>query len=241
MRSVIQVVCLTLFLLVGFIIYVVLYLNIDISKLIKEMGSENSVPEQKEYYENTETQKNDFPTTTQKNIEQTKTLESNTVIEAENPKNEPVQNKVLKPNPTTTETNTKTQDKLEPKTSIIVPEVAIGYVWSSDEGSPKFKSVMIPIYSLQKEYLDDLYLIEIWDGDKFVSFKSTPVLTEVTFPEGGVSKFRVTGLSPDLSICPGARGYTWAIKFVSEGTFKGDMLPITQDVSAQGKTCHIVY
>ena len=239
-----QIVSITVFLLLGLAIYIIIFFDIDVFKLTRT-HSKNIDVVQHEFSENVEIQKNELATTTVINsknleIEESNTNTENGVVELQENKN----NKIPESIPTTTSNSilkTNTQNELESKAPIIGPEVVIGYVWTSYDGSPRFSSVMVPIFSIDQEHLNDQYSIEIWDGSKFVFYKNTTMLKEVTFPSGGVTKFRVTGISPDLSICPGTRGYTWGIKFVTAGTFKGDQLSITKDVSSEGKTCRIIY
>lgn len=123
-------------------------------------------------------------------------------------------------------------------------QVVTGYVWNSEKGSPKFSSVKLPLWGIlqDKDLMKRKYTVDIWDGKDFIFYiKATPQ-EEITFPAGGVYKFRVTGISPDYLICPGDRSrYTWALTFVSSGKFNGERIPITQDVSSQGKSCRVVH
>lgn len=121
-------------------------------------------------------------------------------------------------------------------------EVAIGYEWSSPEGSPKFSVVQMPLWGLNQDMnaMNVLYTIEIWNGYEFVFFKESTIMNEIIFPEGGVSKFRVTGINPDYLICPGERGvFPWGIKFASDGIFTGERRTLTKDLSSEGKTCRL--
>ena len=133
-------------------------------------------------------------------------------------------------------------NELTTSVAVIDPEVVTGYVWSSSKESPNFSSVTLPIWGISqdKDFMQREYTIDIWDGKGFVFYTKASPLKEVVFPDGGVYKFRVQGINPDYAICPGDRSlYTWGVKFVTAGTFNGERIPITADVSSQGKKCQV--
>jgi len=126
--------------------------------------------------------------------------------------------------------------------AVIGPEVVTGYIWYSNEGSPSISSVNLPAWGIiqDKDFIQREYTIDIWDGKDFIFYAKASPFKEVFFPSGGVYKFRVQGINPDYAICPGDRSvYTWGMKFATSGTFSGGRIPITVDVSSQGKSCKV--
>ncbi|MCA9354749.1 MAG: hypothetical protein KC877_04480 [Candidatus Kaiserbacteria bacterium] len=122
----------------------------------------------------------------------------------------------------------------------IGPDITVGYIWRSFEGSPKFKSLRIPIWDFSA--MENEYQVDVWNGNSFVFYKNAkPLADEIIFPEGGVSQFRVTGIDPEYGICPGERSrFTWMVTFATDGTFNGERVPITIDGSADGLSCKVV-
>lgn len=121
-------------------------------------------------------------------------------------------------------------------------QVVVGYVWHSYKGSPNFSSVVLPAWGMMsdKEFMNREYTIDIWNGKDFAFYSRSVSLKEIVFPEGGVYKFRVMGVSSDYAICPGDRFQaTWGLKFVSNGVFNGERTPIVINLSEQGKSCKI--
>lgn len=123
-------------------------------------------------------------------------------------------------------------------------QIVVGYIWHSYKGSANFSSVVLPAWGMlsDKEFMNREYTIDIWDGKDFVFYSRSVPLKEIVFPEGGVYKFRVMGISSDYAICPGDRSQaTWGVKFVSNGVFNGERTPIVSDLSEEGKTCKILH
>src|SRR3989344_590255 len=138
--------------------------------------------------------------------------------------------------------NNGSLNELVPSPGMVVgSQVVTVYIWHSYKGSPNFSTVILPVWGLyqDKESTEREYTVDIWDGKDFIFYTKTSPLKEITFPSGGVYKFRVQGINSDYAICPssGSSGYKWGIKFATQGTFKGEMTPITIDVSPQGKSC----
>ncbi len=121
-------------------------------------------------------------------------------------------------------------------------EVATGFIWNSEKGSPNFATVSIPAFKLspqQEVGFDNLeeirkkeYTLEIWDGESYVFYKKVHPEEKVNFPEGGVYRFRVTGISPEQGVCPLESNF-WGISFATAGTFKGSREPITETSSVR--------
>jgi hypothetical protein len=110
-------------------------------------------------------------------------------------------------------------------------QVVVGYEWESLPDSPMFDSVELPQWGEE----DTEYEIEVWDDGAaaYVLLGEFPAGEEVQFPRDGLNgprKFKVTGISPTLRICPGDRSFNWQVRF----TFPWDIglvrTPITQDL-----------
>jgi len=110
--------------------------------------------------------------------------------------------------------------------------VVIGYIWVSDVGSPKFASVMLPAWGLgTTDFNTHEYQVFIFTNNVPVFYeKAKAVVDKVVFPAGGISKFEVVGIDPQLGICASDRNVTWGITFAQSGIFKGTKTPITRDM-----------
>lgn len=144
---------------------------------------------------------------------------------------------------TTTDNNSVTLATSSQKNMGTDSLVATGFVWESKPNRPKFASVMLPIWGFDRDsnWNKKEYKIEIWDGGKYVFYKTTIPAHAITFPNGGVSKFRITGIDTKLKICPMEKDiYTWMLTFTKSGQFEGVRTPITEDLSPQGEKCQSV-
>ncbi len=101
--------------------------------------------------------------------------------------------------------------------------VVIGYEWIAFEDSPKFASVILPIWGI--DLVDDwntrVYDIYIERNGAYEFFAATSTAQKVNFPEGGISKFKVLGIKKDLRLRVGDRDVLWGVSFASEGRFNG--------------------
>lgn len=119
-------------------------------------------------------------------------------------------------------------------------DVVTGYVWESDPGSPHFQSVFIPFINLDKSLFYEKFSVYIWTNGKYEFYQDSSQGKEVTFPDQGVSKFKITGIDPAFKLCVKQHVAT-GLKFVDTGTFKGGMKPITEDLTSSGITCKMDY
>ncbi len=111
-----------------------------------------------------------------------------------------------------------------------IHKVVVGYEWISNPGSPKFASTTIPMFwfSEDSNWEEKEYGVYIWQEDDYVFYKSIKSTGSVSFPSGGISKFKVIGIDPKHRVCPGARGYMFAMYFTESGMFDGVRVPITE-------------
>jgi hypothetical protein len=119
-----------------------------------------------------------------------------------------------------------------------VGEVVVGYEWEAMFPSPLFATVSLPEWDASGS---DEYTVEVWNDDSssyevLGKFRSG---VEITFPREGFYGgriFKVTGIDPNLRICPGDRSFNWNVSFTFESEMGLIRTPITQALPA-GETC----
>ncbi len=110
------------------------------------------------------------------------------------------------------------------QTYYIDPEIAIGYDFAIGLGDPNFASVILPAIQI------DPYDLSFLDNGVLESVLLNPNAL-FSFPDGGVSAFRVTGIDSSLGLSPlNTTAFVTGLTFVSDGTFTGTQTPITVDV-----------
>lgn len=114
-----------------------------------------------------------------------------------------------------------------------VNEAVIGYEWEALPNSQLFASVVLPTWDDSKDGDRNEYEVFTYNEEKesYESLGKFPKEIEIDFPRDGLigpSRFRVTGISPDLLICPGDRSFNWDIRFTFDGQPGLVRTPITQ-------------
>lgn len=95
-------------------------------------------------------------------------------------------------------------------------------------GQPLFRDIQTPI--VQAENLQQEYTVDIWENNQYSFFGKIKQREVLVFPESGIEKFRVTGISPELKLCPATRNIFWGLKFTRDGKVNIDKRPITVDI-----------
>lgn len=111
------------------------------------------------------------------------------------------------------------------------PEVAVGYDFYLDEG-PLFAGFQLP------ELGDNVYELWLWDENSMDWIFSSRVTggSEWDF-SGGVDRFRILGIEPDLGLDPSnPLAFNTGLRFVDSGTVDVRMIPITQNIPDPGST-----
>ncbi len=116
--------------------------------------------------------------------------------------------------------------KLIDSISKIHPGVVIGYTFSFDPGSPLVTSLELP----KLEENQQPYQVYLWNGTDFTFYQNLAPGVLLTFPGGGVSKFKVLGINPALNICPIPQGFLTSLTFNKAGTVSGSKVPITNNI-----------
>lgn len=161
---------------------------------------------------------------------------------------EQVTENALKINPVTAKgvvtTETPSISTQEPSSGEIEKQnvVVVGYEWISNPGSPKFSSTTIPLFWFQEDpdWQNKKYDVYIWENNEYVLYDSVKSMGSVSFPSGGISRFKVIGIDPEYKICPDARGYVFAMYFTESGVFNGSRVPITAP-SPNNVPCKVRY
>lgn len=111
----------------------------------------------------------------------------------------------------------------------------IGYVWTSEPGSPKFASVIIPAWGQlgSADFNTHEYSVYILENGSYTFYQKATALHTITFPAGGVSQFKVLGVDPALGICAPDHNVTWGITFSESGLFQGNRIALTTDAPDQ--------
>lgn len=96
--------------------------------------------------------------------------------------------------------------------------------FESYAGSPLFASIILPtLIDSQKDYP-----VYTWNGSSYVLYKNIPPGQILSFPSGGISKFKI-GIDSGLKLC-GGHTFLKQISFVTSGTFKGNEQYVTTGV-----------
>lgn len=112
---------------------------------------------------------------------------------------------------------------------IIDPIVATGYTYNVGAGDPNFAALRLP--SLGDDIFSLSYVDSITGQNVFLTLLAGELFL---FPTGGVDGFVVTGIETALGLDPGdVTAFMAEVAFTSDGTFTGNMTPITQLVSDQ--------
>jgi len=122
-----------------------------------------------------------------------------------------------------------------------VSHVVVGYEWEALPFSPMFSTAILPNWDDSEEGKQKAYTVHVWDEDSYTVLGTFSSADEIKFPrEGlrGASRFKVTGIDPELRICPGDRSFTWDMRFTLEGQLGLIRTPITQDLP-QNETCRM--
>ncbi len=102
---------------------------------------------------------------------------------------------------------------------LIDPLVAVGYEYAVRVGDPLFKSVTLPG--------NGTFKIDYVVGGSDVEVDAHGG-TQFLFPDGGVAKFRVTGIDPGLGLDPSnPTAFVTGLTFTGPGVFAGTMTPLT--------------
>jgi hypothetical protein len=110
------------------------------------------------------------------------------------------------------------------KEYFIDPSIAIGYDYQIGAGNPDFASVQLP--NIQAGDFDLSYL----EGSSLLTAMVAPGGT-FEFPDGGVTRFDVTGIDPSLMLDPGdTTAFITGLTFAADGSFTGTQTPITENV-----------
>lgn len=122
-----------------------------------------------------------------------------------------------------------------------VNEVVVGYEWEVLLGSPFFATIALPEWDPENQ--SATYAVSVWDdlSQSYMLLDSYHSKTEIEFPRDGFAGarvFKVTGIDPDLRICPSDRSFTWDARFTFEGDLGLVRTPITQKLP-EGETCRL--
>jgi len=103
------------------------------------------------------------------------------------------------------------------------PAVALGYIFAVGDGNPNFASVKLPDLGMSHPY--GLYL---WNGSSYQFAQDLIANTLFTFAQGGVSRFEILGIDPNLGLDPNnSTAFVTQVTFTANGPFTGTMTAIT--------------
>lgn len=120
-----------------------------------------------------------------------------------------------------------------------VPYIVTGYEWEALLPGPGFGSITLPVWDTENK--KTTYTVEGWEFEEYTTIGDFKANEKIDLPQetlGGFRRLKVTGIDPELKVCPTDRSFTWGSQFSFSGDFGLVRTPIIEPLPA-GELCEL--